>query len=475
MTLTARILLVFFVIGGLCFYFFLDRILVRIERQYLEAAEEPMVDAANLLAAMVAQDWDVPTGPAWDESVAEAITRNPQAQIYSKLKDRVEMDFYLTDANGIVRYDSSGKHEIGSNYLVFLDVFQTLRGRYGARSTREHEYDDRSSVMYVGAPVIQNGSIIGVLSVYKPQHSLHEFIGETRRVLQGFALIAMGAMLIGGLMASRWITSPVRVLTSYVESVATGQKPRRPRFSSRSMDSLARAFEEMRDAVDGRNAIESYVQTLTHEMKSPVAGIRGAAELLEESMPEEQRRKFLANIRVETERLGNLTERLLQLSAVESQKELEVTERVEACALINDVIADSRIALENKMIQPHVDVAPGLFLRGDPHLLKLAIANLLQNAVDFSPTEKSIWIRAREENARVTIEIEDEGPGIPDYAAARVFERFYSLPRPATGQKSTGLGLCFVRETVILHGGRIELRSGPHGGTLARVELPAIK
>jgi|GEM_PF-1270024 len=65
--------------------------------------------------------------------------------------------------------------------------------------------------------------------------------------------------------------------------------------------------------------------------------------------------------------------------------------------------------------------------------LESAFANLLQNAVDFSPMEKSIWIRAREESARVTIEIEDEGPGIPDYAAARVFERFYSLPRPATG------------------------------------------
>jgi len=475
MTLTARILLVFLVIGGLTLALFLDRILVRIERQYMEAAEEPMVDAANLLAGVVAGEMTGEGLPDWDRDVAAALLRNPRAQIYSKFKDQIEMDFYLTDGRGVVLYDSSGQHPVGSDYAANLDVFHTLRGRYGARSTRQHQADDRSSVMYVAAPIIRDGSIVGVLTVYKPQHSLHAFIRETRRVLQGFAVVAMGAMLAGGFLASRWITSPVRALTDYVEAVAVGQKPRRPRFASRSMDSLASAFETMRDAVEGRRAIETYVQTLTHEMKSPVAAIRGAAELLEEPMPEEQRNKFLANIRSETERLANLTERLLQLSAVENCKELETVESVDLGRLLSGLADDARITLENKTLSCQIQAPEGLTVRGDAHLLKLAGANLLQNALDFAPRDTPIILRARREGTQAVLEIEDRGPGIPEYARRRVFERFYSLPRPGSGQKSTGLGLCFVRETALLHHGTVELLPAPGGGTLARLSLPISK
>lgn len=472
MSLTARILIVFTVVGGLSMYFFLDRILIRIERQYLEAAEEPMVDAANLLSAMVAGDLAGSHPPPWSEAVAEAQERNPHARIYSKLKSRVEMDFYITDAHGVIIYDSSGLHSIGADHSNFLDVYHTLVGRYGARSTREFESDDRSSIMYVGAPIQRNGSIIGVLTVYKPQRSLHEFIGETRRVLQGLAMLAMGAMLVGGILASRWITSPVRTLTTYVEGVAAGNKPKRPRFASRSMDQLANAFEAMRDAVNGRNAIEGYVQTLTHEMKSPIAAIRGAAELLEEPMPDDQRNKFLANIRIETTRLADLSERLLQLSAVESCKELARSETIAMQSLVDSAIDDVRITAETRGVQMECVIAPGLITMGDPELLRLAISNLLQNAIDFSPTQSTITITGQTADDGLIIEIKDQGPGIPDYANDRIFERFYSLPRPASGQKSTGLGLCFVREIALLHGGSIAMVSPGIGGTTAMLKLP---
>lgn len=471
MSLTIRILLGFLVIGGLSFYFLLDRVLVRIERQYLEAAEDPMVDAAYLLAAVVTPEL-MASDPSWSGPVREAVKTNPNAQIFSKLKSRVEMDFYITDARGIVRFDSSGRHEVGADYSSFFDVFYTLRDRYGARSTRTDPDDDLSSVMFVGAPIRVNGEILGVLSVYKPQRSLHEFMLETRRVLLGFGLVAMGAMLLGGLAASHWITSPVRALTGYVEAVARNEKPRRPRFASRSMAQLASAFEEMRDAVQGKSAIEAYVQTLTHEMKSPVAAIRGAAELLGEEMPEAQRLRFLNNIRTETERLANLTERLLTLSAVERRKELDSPRPVDVSALIRESAEAFQPSFQNKGIHAEVDVTDPLTVTGDPELLHLAVANLIQNAIDFSPPDSTIRISANREDTGIRIEVQDSGPGIPDYAKNRIFDRFYSLPRPESGRKSTGLGLCLVREAAVLHGGSVEILPGPAGGTIARLLLP---
>ncbi|MDB6005146.1 MAG: two-component system sensor histidine kinase CreC [Prosthecobacter sp.] len=98
-----------------------------------------------------------------------------------------------------------------------------------------------------------------------------------------------------------------------------------------------------------------------------------------------------------------------------------------------------------------------LVVQGDLWLLKLTVGNLLQNALDFAPKGSAISVRGFCFASKVMIEIEDSGPCILDDASARVFERFYSLPRPDSGKKSTGLGLCFVKEVAQLHGGGVEL------------------
>jgi len=105
-------------------------------------------------------------------------------------------------------------------------------------------------------------------------------------------------------------------------------------------------------------------------------------------------------------------------------------------------------------------------------LLHEAIANLVQNAIDFSPHHKSISVICRLENKRVSIAIEDRGAGIPDYALEKIFEKFYSLQRPDTGKKSTGLGLNFVREVATLHQGEIILENRESCGTRAVLNLP---
>jgi two-component system sensor histidine kinase CreC len=85
-------------------------------------------------------------------------------------------------------------------------------------------------------------------------------------------------------------------------------------------------------------------------------------------------------------------------------------------------------------------LADELVIQGDPWLIELALSNLIQNAIDFAPKGSAIVIRCYRFDSKAVIEIEDRGPGIPDYARERVFERFYSLPRPDTGKKSTGSG-----------------------------------
>jgi two-component system sensor histidine kinase CreC len=113
-------------------------------------------------------------------------------------------------------------------------------------------------------------------------------------------------------------------------------------------------------------------------------------------------------------------------------------------------------------------------LKGDRLLIHQALSDLIQNAVDFSPTHSEINLRAQIEGTLLALIIDDNGSSIPAYATAKVFNKFFSLQRPDSGKKSTGLGLNFVREAATLHYGKIELQNLPKKGLRATLMLPKL-
>lgn len=126
----------------------------------------------------------------------------------------------------------------------------------------------------------------------------------------------------------------------------------------------------------------------------------------------------------------------------------------------------------------YVGCSSAIILQADEFLLGQAIVNLLENKLDFSPPNSIVQVNVIENNNRILIQVKDEGAGIPDYALDKVFDKFYSLPRPEntpnSGQKSTGLGLNFVREVAKLHGGSVSLSNHAEGGAMAILSLPVI-
>jgi two-component system sensor histidine kinase CreC len=127
--------------------------------------------------------------------------------------------------------------------------------------------------------------------------------------------VIAGVMLVLGWWIAARLTHALERLTLYAQDVRDGKKAAPPQSRAREIAELGRAFEEMREALEGRQHVERYTQTLAHEVKAPLAAIRGAAELLDENMPAEQRQKFLANIRNESARIQRIIERLLELSS----------------------------------------------------------------------------------------------------------------------------------------------------------------
>jgi two-component system sensor histidine kinase CreC len=466
MSLTSRLLFGFALIAGIGFWLMMDQVLDRVERQYLEAAEEPMVDMANVLAEMLELEAEQAGGLKTDTlrtAFEGAKGRQFVAKIYSVAKTHVDMDAYVTDAQSVVLFDSMHPESVGQK-RDRRDVTLTLAGRYGARSTRDDEADPNSSVMFVAAPVRLHGEIVGVVSVAKAQRSTFAFRDETKSWLMRTIGSLIVCMVLGSFLLARWTTRPIRRLTDYARSITRGERPPVPSLHGSEMKTLGDAFERMRDSLENRESVEQYIQTLTHELKSPVAAIRGASELLQEnSMPETQRGKFLHNIQSESLRLQDLLDRILALASLEKQKTLEEPKEVDMSCLAREVCDHFEALFTQRGLKLDPWIQEDVKVCGDAFLLQTAMTNLVKNAADFSPDGGSVSVGLKKIDDRVCFIVEDEGPGLPDYAKTRVFERFYSLPRPRNGKKSSGLGLCFVREAALLHHGNVELENRDGG------------
>jgi two-component system sensor histidine kinase CreC len=348
----------------------------------------------------------------------------------------------------------------------------TLTGEYGARTTLKDSADPTSSVLYVAAPVMVHGRIAGVLTVAKPTTNINTFLKKAKPQIFRIGLLAVLAAVLLSLIVSYWITLPIKRLTRYAKDIGAGKRAPFPELGRSEIGEMGNAFEEMKEALEGKKYVEQYVQTLTHEIKSPLSAIRGAAELLEEKMRPEQRARFLANIHNEVNRIQDIVDRLLELAALENLKILKKQESLSFHTLVKSVLEGKRPIMSQKQLTPVNRVPENLMVKGDSFLLHQALSNLVQNAIDFSPPRRQMELSAQREGNAVRVKVEDNGPGIPDYALEKVFDKFFSLERPDTRTKSTGLGLNFVKEVAMLHGGDITLTNRPEGGVTATMTLP---
>ena len=457
----------------------LYRVVGDIDPRYRESAEESLVDTANLVASLVEQDLQ---GDRIDPARLEPLLRTLyerqfDAEIYGLRKTRVDLRLYVTDADGRVLFDAQrgrmGQH-LGENYLDWRDVRYTLDGLYGARTSRDVANDATTSVMYVAAPVRSLDHVtIGVVSVGKPVQSFGKFVQDARWRTIWVGVGSALALLVGALIVSIWLVRPFGLVRDYLAWVRT--QPRlRPRPMLRHFVALLRAgVHETRDALTGRNTMADHVATLTHEIKSPLSAIRGAAELLEDpAMPAPARAHFLANIARETQRIQEIVDRMMELTALESRRVLEHAGPVALAPLLEELAASHQAAATARGLELALSIEAQAGVWGDPFLLRRAVANLLANAFDFAPAGSRIALalQANARHARITVR--DHGPGIPEYARNKVFEKFYSLARPDGGKKSTGLGLAFVREIAQQHGGQATLANAAGGGALATLVLP---
>ncbi|MCC9598367.1 MULTISPECIES: two-component system sensor histidine kinase CreC [unclassified Rubrivivax] len=450
-----RLFFAFAAITGLAAFFVLRVFVTEIKPSVREVMEDVMVDSANLLAEVAAPELAaLPAGGTLGDgpfagAVREYAAREVDVKIWGLHKTTLDLRVVVTDAAGRVVFDSGTPPATGQDYSRWRDVLLTLRGEYGARTTRNGAGDE-SSVMHVAAPVRSGGRTVGVLVVAKPLASIMPFVERAERKVLWAGVLLLGLSLAIGVVVTLWAVHAVRRLRAYAQAV--GERPEGPRRTPPAppalggeLGELAQAMDRMRQRLEGREQLEHQVRALTHELKTPLAGIRGAAELLHEDLPEADRRRFVQQVDTQARRLQAIVEQMLELSKLESLQALPARVPVDLNVLAREV-AQAHGAGDRLRLPAEVAV-----VMGDAERLRLAISNVLANAITHAPAGTPLEVQVRHDGGTLEWSLRDHGPGVPDYALARLGERFFS-----TGEgRGSGLGLAIVRQVLWLHGGSV--------------------
>lgn len=236
---------------------------------------------------------------------------------------------------------------------------------------------------------------------------------------------------------------------------------------------------ELRDVSELRRleaVRRDFVTNVSHELKTPLTAMRGYTEALleDDSMPLAMQRSFLEKANKNTERLVAIVGDLLSLSRLESEEHELAFEALETSDLVSEVFDDLHDLAESRKMKLTLEiVGDEPRVKADAQALRMAISNLVSNAILYSPDNAEVGVVIANQDGELRLDITDQGPGIPQHEQARVFERFYRLDKARSRKLGgTGLGLAIVRHVMSAHGGRVELTSEVGQGSCFSLFLP---
>lgn len=435
--------------------YFLWQVRMNIERSHLRSTEQGMIDTALVLA-------DAMKTPDSLGSLPRA--REIDRKIFRDADPGLRV--VVLDVERRVLSDTSGEYPVGSG-VERSDIKKAVEGRYGARWERDSARN--VVILYATIPTFEDGKVSGAISVSKSTSDVRQSVLRSLKDLAIPVLVAF--FLAAGIsyLLSSYLTRVITDLAHRAERIAAGESGvRLETWTHSELGNLARALETMRRKLEGKAYIEEMASTLSHELKTPLAAIRGAADILDEADDPAVRGKFVANIRAETDRLTDIVNNLLALSRIET---LPAENASANLAEVAGVAAEAcRSRAEALGLHLQVKIEPGAEpVPVSADQLRRLLDILLDNACAFTPRGRSIFLDI---NGRKIV-VRDEGCGIDPALQPRVFERFFTTPNPVTGRRGSGLGLAIAKSIVTRASGTIALQSELGKGTEVIVEFPS--
>ncbi|MDE4454686.1 two-component system sensor histidine kinase CreC [Psychrobacter sp. DAB_AL62B] len=470
-----------------------------------QVIEDTLLDTSKLLAASL--QLPLSSRQLYDENYQEkldaafigtpAISKATKPEYRNKSYSSFRI--YVTDNTGMVIYDSLTEpdNDEGQDYSHWNDVYLTLKGQYGARSTTDNNSKRDSSIMYVAQPIKDEaGNLIGIVSVGKPVASVLPYLDNTRnRMLITALLMSIVALILAGLVAW-WLKQSITLVTQYTSALAEDTK--KPYFYlAHELNSLTDTIETMKHRLENRAYVTDYVHTLTHELKSPLTAIRASSELLEDdgldssALDNADRQMLIQTIGEQSIKMQQLIDRLLLLAKIEQPSFKLNRQLTPLLPLLQTLVKDNSAKLQQQHLTPikiYIDdinftetitlpsnILANTSIFADQFWLVQVLQNVLDNAIHFAESTVIIYMHSAAQT--VTIEIFNDGKLLPDYAVNKAFDRYFSLSHQSqkdstpnikqeqpsmsnsTLKKGTGLGLTLVKQVIEHHEGHVAINN----------------
>jgi two-component system sensor histidine kinase CpxA len=365
-------------------------------------------------------------------------TGGPQAlaQYLSETDEALKGTRYLTDANGrdlVSGLDRSALRPTGFGFLGFP---KQNHGQLVIVRTS----DDGLFRLVVIAP---------------PPLSLIRFLP--------FFLLVAALIAVLGWVLSVGIVSPLHRVAHAVERFGRGDLS--ARVNSRRKDeigNLARSFDSMAERIETLLTAERrLLQDVSHELRSPLARLSFAAELMKESS---DRDAATDRMRREINRLTGLVATLIEMTSAEGDPSSRRTQRVKMRELVQEVLHDCEFEAQARKIRITAELSSSAAVEGDAELLRRAVENVLRNAIRYTLAGQSVSIRLADQKGTVSVAIRDYGPGVPEDQLERIFDPFFRVSESRDSSNGgVGLGLSIARRAILLHHGTIRAENASPG------------
>ena len=472
-----KLFILYFVISSALVFVFVNR-------TSTDSAKEVMIEVSELMSRIASENTiNGEIDLEAFESLIGSYFRSQKNTIHHPSSQRLEnLAIYLTDKDGLLILDSRDI-KLGKNMRHLSEVDSALQGDrgitrvvaepvLGPRKARgvAIDYFYKPEFLHASNPIYaRNGEILGAVVVVAPMFDL-----MNKDYLYEFIFYVFLISLFFGALGSYRISRNIKRLDKYISNLFSGEDTTPPDLNIQ-FKKLTLTLQNARGNVELKDAVEQYIDTLAHELRTPITGIQLTAETLLTPMSDEERKRFINNILVSNKQMDKLVTRLLDLSRIERRESLMKPETLKILPIIENAIkAPSRTqTISSKNINIALEIDKTITVFAEKILLEQAISNILNNALEFSPKGGTITFKASETNTAVSIIVLDDGPGMPPHVLRNLFTRFFSVSRPDSGNRGNGLGLRFVRKIMQLHKGEVTLKNRLlQNGAEAKLRFP---
>ena len=461
-----RLFILFFLVSFLPFMFFSPILMGRMESYYIEQSKHDWLREANRISIQITQGNYLKDQSSYTyfESYIKGLGK----------EKGFDGRIVVVDRLGYIIADSAAADK--GHTIMNKQVFDALNKEESAQVFIREDKEVISAVV----PIVDKENkdeVLGTVVVTAYINDIYDSLGEMRN--QVYLLSLFTSFLIGLLsfFTSSFISRPLKLLMKFVQKITNGQLDQKVDIKGKDeIAELGNAFNHMAEQLQRvEHSRQEFVSNVSHELKTPLSSIKVLTEslLFQENVPVEMYQEFFMDINSEVDRLNNIISDLLTLVRLD-QTEVPMNIKTTNLNDMTQAILKRLIPLAKKkdiklIYQSHKEI----FVDIDEVKLTLAISNLIENAIKYTPEGGEVRVILQSDLQDAWVSVEDTGIGIAKDEQSKIFERFYRTDKTRNRETGgTGLGLSITYRTVIMHNGSIQVESEEGKGSIFTVQIP---